>query len=114
MAKHNLRYLSGSLELGLWYPKHADNVVDIYADASYASDPDNRRSVSGWVFLYGRAPIAWSSRLQKTVATSTCEKAGLPIYHTATLLTIVACRLQNGIRKEEKRTNKSVLLRKTW
>ena len=73
-AKHALRYIAGS-QCSLWYPARATNLVDIYGDASYASDPDNRRSVTGWIFLYGGAgaPIAWSSRLQKVVATSSCE-----------------------------------------
>ena len=58
IANHSLRYLCGTTDLGLWYPKRADNVIDIYSDTSYASDPDTRRSVSGWVFFYGGALIA--------------------------------------------------------
>ena len=42
-----------------------------YVDASWKSEPDTGRSVSGYVvYLYG-APICWYSKRQDRVATST-------------------------------------------
>ena len=36
-------------------------------------DPNNKRSTSGYSFTLGGGPVSWSSKRQRTVATSTCE-----------------------------------------
>jgi hypothetical protein len=41
-----------------------------YVDASHASDPKTRRSITGIVFCYSGAAVAYKSKLQTTVATS--------------------------------------------
>ncbi|GKG39525.1 hypothetical protein Tco_0463670 [Tanacetum coccineum] len=45
--KHIFRYLKGTINMGLWYPK--DNVMSLtaYADADHAGCQDSRRSMSG-------------------------------------------------------------------
>lgn len=58
----------------------------------YATDPDTRRSVSGFAWFYGPgATVAASSKMQKTVTNSTVEaewvalnegaREGLYLYH---------------------------------
>ena len=44
-----------------------------YVDADYASDPDSRRSVTGYMFMLAGSPISWQSRQQSSVALSTME-----------------------------------------
>ena len=44
-----------------------------YTDSDWAGDLDTRRSTSGYLFSVGSAVISWSSKLQPTVALSTCE-----------------------------------------
>jgi hypothetical protein len=44
-----------------------------YSDSSYAEDLDTQCSVSGNMFLLGRAAISWSSKLQRTVSLSLTE-----------------------------------------
>jgi hypothetical protein len=44
-----------------------------YCDADFAPNIDNRRSITGYVFLLDGAAVSWCSRLQPTVAASTCE-----------------------------------------
>jgi hypothetical protein len=45
---------------------------DVFTDADYGNDKDSRRSISGMVTpWYG--PIAWQSKNQSIVTTSTCE-----------------------------------------
>jgi ribonuclease HI len=44
-----------------------------YSDASFATDPDDRKSTSGYVFILANGPISWQSNKQSTVALSTME-----------------------------------------
>jgi len=44
-----------------------------YSDSDWAGDYDTRKSTSGYVFNVGSAVISWSSKLQSTVALSSCE-----------------------------------------
>jgi hypothetical protein len=71
-AKSVLRYLAGTKELGLLYGDRTKQFVG-YTDSDYAGDVNRRRSTSGFVFTFGGAAVAWSSKLQTVVATSTCE-----------------------------------------
>ena len=74
-ARSVLRYVAGTPILGITYRftgSSADQLTG-YTDASFAGDLDNRRSTTGYVFLYGGAAITWNSRLQPTVAASTTE-----------------------------------------
>ncbi len=75
-AKRILRYLKGTLELGLHYHRHpetARNTITGYADANWGTNPDLRRSTSGYVFLLNGAAISWFSKLQSSVALSSAE-----------------------------------------
>ena len=71
-ASQLLRYLVGTADLGLRFDAGSETVVG-YCDADYAGDPDKRKSTSGYVFLFNGAAVAWGSKLQPTVAASTCE-----------------------------------------
>ena len=48
------------------------NRLQVFADSDYAMD-SSRRSTMGNVIMLNGGPIAWSSILGKTIATSTCE-----------------------------------------
>lgn len=77
-GKHVLRYLQGSKRLGVIYPVKPglgkqDPVLTAYSDSDYAGDHATRRSTGAFVFTLNGGPIAWSSRLQSTVALSSTE-----------------------------------------
>ncbi|KAI1678126.1 Retrotran-gag-2 domain containing protein [Pyrenophora tritici-repentis] len=44
-----------------------------YSDADWASDVVDRKSVSGSTAMFYGGPISWSSKKQRSVATSSCE-----------------------------------------
>lgn len=71
------RYLAGTKSLGLLFGRRRGDVkqqsVSAYADADWAGDKDDRKSVSGWVALLNGDPVSWSSKKQKVVSQSTCE-----------------------------------------
>jgi transposase InsO family protein len=86
-AERVLRYLAGTKEVGLIFGsrngatvgdsrgRQAHVHVDVcaFADADWANDKGDRRSVSGWVAKLNGDPVSWSSKKQRVVALSTCE-----------------------------------------
>jgi hypothetical protein len=70
---HVIRYVKGTKALGITYRGGMDLYPRLFSDASFASDPDSRRSVSGYVSYVGGGPVSWKSKVQSTVALSTCE-----------------------------------------
>jgi hypothetical protein len=50
-----------------------DLTANGFADADWGSDRDDRKSVTGYVFMINNGPVSWTSHKQSTVATSTME-----------------------------------------
>lgn len=76
-AKFLARYICGTIDKGLHYKKTGDLKKDTtvygYTDSDWAGDKDSSRSTSAHVFYLCGAPICWMSKLQTTVALSSCE-----------------------------------------
>ena len=74
-AKRILRYLKGTMSRGILYKKVNHEVVELqgWTDSDYAGDSDDRKSTSGYVFVYGSGSICWSSKKQAIVTLSTTE-----------------------------------------
>lgn len=66
-AKRVLRYLRGTIEHKLVY-RNDDKDVYGYSDADWGGDLDERKSTSGYAFLFQGSAISWCSQAQKTVA----------------------------------------------
>ena len=79
-VKTILRYLRGTQDLGLWFPKNQDPSMVGYVDACYMSNPHNARSQTGFVFLCGNTAISWRSVKQTLVATSTNHSEIIALY----------------------------------
>jgi hypothetical protein len=69
--KNILRYIHGTVDLGLFYERNQDPSLVGYTDAGYLSDLHNGRSQTGFVFLNGRTAISWKSSKQTLVTTFT-------------------------------------------
>ncbi|XP_041005600.1 secreted RxLR effector protein 161-like [Juglans microcarpa x Juglans regia] len=72
-AKWILRYILGTVDLGLKFEKSEDSLVTGYVDLDYAGDLDKRRSTTGYVFTMAGGPVSWRSILQSTIALSSTE-----------------------------------------
>lgn len=75
-AKRVLRYLKGSIDLSLKlghkdYDRRSDLIG--FIDADHAGDINDRKSNSGFVFLFRGAPISWGCHKQTTVSISSTE-----------------------------------------
>lgn len=49
------------------------NVLEGWVDSYYASDPDTRRSVTGFVMSLNNGPVAWKAKRQSCVTLSSSE-----------------------------------------
>jgi hypothetical protein len=88
-GKRVLRYLHGTKDIGLkfggskkennYYNKIKNQtdsvhmVVEGYADADYANDTKDSKSITGWIVKLNGDVVSWQSKKQSTVALSTCE-----------------------------------------
>ena len=71
-AKRVLRYLSGTLNLGITYNGKLPSKILMWQDASFG-DGDAIRSRTGFVAMMCGSVITWGGKLQPTVALSTIE-----------------------------------------
>lgn len=71
-AKRVLRYLKKTEKLKIVFTKKGDNLMG-YSDADWGANIDDRKSYTGYLFMFAGGVINWSSRKQKTVAMSSAE-----------------------------------------
>ncbi|GJT49347.1 retrovirus-related pol polyprotein from transposon TNT 1-94 [Tanacetum coccineum] len=72
-VKRIFKYLRGTINRGLWYPKDSSIALTAYADADHAGCQDTRRSTSGSMQLLGDRLVSWSSKRQKSIVISSTE-----------------------------------------
>nr|GEW61203.1 uncharacterized mitochondrial protein AtMg00810-like [Tanacetum cinerariifolium] len=72
-VKMIFRYLRGTINRGLWYPKDSLIALTAFADADHAGYQDTRRSTSGSLHFLGDRLISWSSKRQKSAAISSTK-----------------------------------------
>ena len=85
--KRVFRYLATAkeAEVGIVYGGGRQWPTDIigYSDADWASNPNDRKSISGFAFLLGGGAISWSSKKQTSVALSSTEAEYMAASHAA-------------------------------
>nr|GEV59660.1 retrovirus-related Pol polyprotein from transposon TNT 1-94 [Tanacetum cinerariifolium] len=62
-VKRIFRYLPGTVNRGLWYPKDSSIALTAFADADHAGCQDTRRSTSGSLQILGDRLISWSKHI---------------------------------------------------
>lgn len=75
-AKRVMRYIKGTLQYGILFPKCLnDSSMELmaYSVADWCGDRQDRKSTSGYLFKFMNAPISWCAKKQPVVALSTCE-----------------------------------------
>ncbi|PNX56485.1 hypothetical protein L195_g058229, partial [Trifolium pratense] len=66
-AMRILRYITGTLDFGILFPKsvvNAKSEMICYSDVDWCGDKVDRRSTTGYFFKYLNASVAWCSRKQ--------------------------------------------------
>nr|GEV67890.1 retrovirus-related Pol polyprotein from transposon TNT 1-94 [Tanacetum cinerariifolium] len=72
-VKKIFRYLRGTVNRGLWYPKDSLVALTTFTDVDHAGCQDTCRSTSGSLQFLGERLISWSSKRQKSVAISSTK-----------------------------------------
>lgn len=73
-AKHVLRYLAGTIGMRTHYGGAGINpVLHGFSDSDWASCPEDRVSVSGYVWFFNGGPVSHSAKKQSTHALSSTE-----------------------------------------
>ena len=72
-VKRIFRYLADKSDLGLHYSKEKNGGLVAYCDSDFAGDEESSKSTTGFVVMYGGAPIHWRSQKQPLVTLSSTE-----------------------------------------
>lgn len=84
VLKSLLRYLKSTVKTRIRYgPGGVYDSAVLYSDADWASDKVDRKSTSGSVSMFYNGPFSWSSKKQRSVATSSCESEYIALANCA-------------------------------
>nr|GEY78803.1 uncharacterized mitochondrial protein AtMg00810-like [Tanacetum cinerariifolium] len=92
-VKRIFRYLRGTVNRGLWYPKDSSIALTLFTDADHAGCQDTRQSTSGSLQFLGDRLISWSSKRQKSDAISSMKAEYIALYH------FIKKNVENGVIK---------------
>ncbi|GJZ09803.1 retrovirus-related pol polyprotein from transposon TNT 1-94, partial [Tanacetum coccineum] len=83
-VKRVFRYLQGSINMGLWYPKDTAMALTAYADADHAGCQDTRRSTFGSAQFLGEVLSAGLQRSKPARPSKQVEKGVVELYFVRT------------------------------
>ncbi|GJS93049.1 retrovirus-related pol polyprotein from transposon TNT 1-94 [Tanacetum coccineum] len=72
-VKRIFKYLKGTINIGLWYPKDSGFELTAFSDADHAGCIDTRKSTSGGIQFLGDKLVSWMSKKQNCTAMSSAE-----------------------------------------
>ena len=72
-ALYIIQYLGSTKNLALCYDGANHNGFLGYADSDWTANPDDWKSITGYILFLANSPISWLTRRQKTVALSSTE-----------------------------------------
>src|SRR4030095_1925087 len=72
VAKRVLRYLNGTRNFGIKFDGTKGLKLEAYSDADWGANED-RKSISGQIFILAGGAVSWQSKKQPTVALSSTE-----------------------------------------
>lgn len=73
MLKRVLRYIKGTLTMGLHFYSNSNSSLKAFCDSDWAGCSETRRSTGGFSTLLGSNLISWSAKKQDSVSRSSAE-----------------------------------------
>ena len=70
VVKRIFRYLKGTIEFGIWYPKGNELTLVSYIDVDWEGNIDDIKSTSGGAFYLGDCLVSWLSKKQSSISLS--------------------------------------------
>ena len=108
-VKRILKYLNGTKDWGITYNgKNSTLKLEGYSDADHGSGED-RKSISGYIFILAGGAVSWSSKKQSTTALSSTEAEYMALLQAAKEVIWIQQLLSDLGRNSEDKTS----LRKT-
>ncbi|KAL6320112.1 hypothetical protein AAG906_004621 [Vitis piasezkii] len=105
-AKRVLRYLHGTVELGIKYFRNIEVKLIGHCDSDWGGCIDDMKSTSGYAFSLGSGVISWVSKKQGSVAQSSAEAE----YISASLATSQAIWLRRILEDIKEKQNEATYL----
>nr|GEU75341.1 hypothetical protein [Tanacetum cinerariifolium] len=72
-VKRIFRYLKGTINMGLWYPKDSGFELTAFSDIDHAGYLDTHKSTSGGIQFFGNKLVSWMFKKQDCTSMSTEE-----------------------------------------
>ncbi|XP_050918466.1 secreted RxLR effector protein 161-like [Lathyrus oleraceus] len=72
-VKKIMKYLKGTYNIDLWYPKGSVSSLVGFSEADYVGCKADRKSRSGTCHIFGNALVSWSCKKEASVALSTAK-----------------------------------------
>ncbi|GJX96078.1 retrovirus-related pol polyprotein from transposon TNT 1-94 [Tanacetum coccineum] len=72
-VKRIFKYLKGTINMGLWYPKDSGFELTAFLDADHARCIDTRKRTFGGIQFLGDKLVSWMSKKQNCTAMSSAE-----------------------------------------
>ena len=82
-ALYVCRYLLGTADYALVYDGKSNGGLVAYADSDWASDPNTRKSTTGYLVKLANGVFSWNSRAQKSIALSSTEAEYMSLSDTS-------------------------------
>jgi hypothetical protein len=73
VVKIIFRYLKGTMDYVLWYPRNQNFQLSVYSDVDWANCVDERKSTSQGSLFLGDSLISWLSKKKGSISLSTTE-----------------------------------------
>ena len=100
-VKRILKYVKGTLDLGVYYTNDTNCVITGFSDSDWAGNEADRKSTSGVCCFIGNNLVSWSSKKQNCISISTAEAEYVSAGHCATQLLWLKSMIKDyGINQE--------------
>ena len=93
--KRILRYVKGTVTMGVSFTRHTDFKVTAYSDSDWSGCPTTSRSTGGFSTYLGSNLISWSSKKQSTISKSSTEAEYRSLSETASEITWLCLLLKD-------------------
>ena len=73
VAKRILRYIKGTINMGLFYDANSEFILHGYTDSDLGGDPNDGKSTCGYCFFVGSGAISWKSKKEHSISLCSTE-----------------------------------------